>query len=275
MVTHFLFLTSLQWHPPTQRAHTLPHTHTRIFSTVRLLLRRGRGTASSDCVATAPRGKQLFWRKNNNKKTSWVTCECVILHHNKPTLLLPISETHRSFTVNWSTHNKEVIKAACIMNAPAMSAGFSADSGFLEESLVQLLSTNILMNSIQKLFPFSCCSAETFTTRLLFQPGFLLFGEEAVEWSSSNWTRYGRFPLTLKYLAEQVKLLNSWSKKIGDLWLGLHFYRNKWWILGASCLAERDFLFELMQMENKRQHLMSQQVRGHAQKQSRITIAKV
>lgn len=33
------------------------------------------------------------------------------------------------------------------MNTLAMNVGYSADSGFLEESLVQLLSTNPLMNS--------------------------------------------------------------------------------------------------------------------------------
>lgn len=36
------------------------------------------------------------------------------------------------------------------MNTLAMNAGYSADSGFLEESLVQLVSTNPLMNSTKK-----------------------------------------------------------------------------------------------------------------------------
>lgn len=41
------------------------------------------------------------------------------------------------------------------MNTLAMNVGYSADSGFLEESLVQLVSTNPLMDSTKKAsFPF-------------------------------------------------------------------------------------------------------------------------
>lgn len=119
------------------------------------------------------------------------------------------------------------------MNTLAMNVRYSADSGFLEESLVQLLSTKPLMNSTQKKPSslFVGFSAGVFTMCFLCQQGLGCWrlrsrrGSYRLKclWLSHTWTS----------IWLQNRSQNKWSSQMAD--------RTKQRFLDLGCTSQKLF----------------------------------